>query len=71
MAQSKNARTSKPKEFVKPVKERKVKEYILIELTKEVYAEIKETKELTSYQDRFIEDTIVRYGKSYLKIKNA
>jgi hypothetical protein len=71
MAQSKNARTSKPKEFIKPVKEKKIKEYILIELTREVYAEIKETKELTEYQGRFIEDTIVRYGKAYLKIKNA
>jgi hypothetical protein len=70
MAQSKNARTSKPKVMEIEKKVRPKKEYILIELTRDIYDEIKETKELTEYQGRFIEDTIVRYGKTYLYCKN-
>jgi uncharacterized protein (DUF4415 family) len=69
MAQSKNARTSKPKEFVKPVKEKKVKEYILIELTREIFETYRE--DLSVYDNKPVEDIIVRFGKTYLKIKNA
>jgi hypothetical protein len=59
---------SKVVEMVKKVRPKK--EFILIELTPSVYTEIKATKELTEYQGKFIEDTIFRYGKTYLYCKN-
>jgi hypothetical protein len=69
MAQSKNSRTSKPKEFIKPVKERKKKETILIEVTGDIYSQIKDNC-LVEYKNKPIIECIRRYGKNYIRLSN-
>lgn len=69
MAQSKNSRTSKPKEFIKPVKERKKKEFILVEVDTSNYYQIKESG-LLEFNGKPILDCIRRYGKNYIKLLN-
>jgi hypothetical protein len=66
---SKNSRTSKPKEIFKPVKERKKKEFIYIELTKIVYEAFK--NDLSEIYGKPVDSIIERYGKKYLKVKNT
>lgn len=66
---SKNSRTSKTtvNVFTKPVKPKK--ETIMIEVTKEVRAELEKDSE--AYRGRLIEKIIKRYGKEYLQISNT
>jgi hypothetical protein len=58
---SKNSRTSK-QVVVKPVKEKKKKEYILIEVCESNYKEIQDGG-LTSYKGMPVESVISFYGK--------
>jgi alpha-L-arabinofuranosidase len=67
---SKNStKGSKPTKFEKPIKEKKVKEYILVEITAKVKDEIKHIQDLSEYHGKEIVDIERRYGKSYFKIK--
>lgn len=68
---SKNARTSKPKEVIKPQKIKKVKEQIYIELTAKIYLEIKQSGDMSVYQGKEILGVVRKYGKDYLLIKNT
>jgi hypothetical protein len=69
---SKNStKGSKPTKFEKPIKEKKVKEYILVEITAKVKDEIKHIQDLSEYHGKEIVDIERRYGKSYFKIKNS
>jgi chaperonin GroEL (HSP60 family) len=68
MAQSKNARTSKPKVMEIEKKVRPKKEFILVELTKEAYREYREV--LSEFQGKQVEEVVKRFGKTYLKVKN-
>lgn len=69
MATSKNSKKgSKPTVVVKEKRVKPKKEYILIELTQEVYKDYK--SDLSTYKDKQVEDVIKRYGKTYLRVKN-
>lgn len=68
MASKNSKKGSKPAVVVKEKKVRVKKEHILVELTSEVYKEYKD--DLSTYKDKFVEDVIKRYGKTYLKVKN-
>jgi hypothetical protein len=45
------------------------KEYILVELTQEISETYKE--DLSTYNNKPVEEIITRYGKTYLKIRNV
>jgi RNase P/RNase MRP subunit POP5 len=67
---SKNStKGSKPKVMEIEKKVRPKKEYILVELTQEIYKVYRE--DLSNLNNVPVEDVIFRYGKAYLKIKNA
>lgn len=71
---SKNSRTSKSKEVVRPQKIKNKKPTILIELTKEVYNKYKQGQDLTLYDDGKVKRQVVgitcKFGKQYLQCIN-
>lgn len=67
---SKNSKKgSKPQVVIKPEKEKKHKETILVEITKTVTKEIKDSQELTEYHGMEVIEIIRRYGKTYLRLR--
>jgi hypothetical protein len=69
MAQSKNSKKgSKVTQVIYERKERPKKQEILIEITNEIFNELKQNADLSMYHDMPIIDTISYHGKKYLKV---